>query len=92
MSFSCVSDCRGDTELSVCEGDIRDAEFLRRSCRGASIVFHIAAIIDVKDAVEYGEIHGVNVKGQRSGRRFNAPRDSARLLIWFLFKGRRGFG
>uniref|UniRef100_A0A8C2ZS15 Hydroxy-delta-5-steroid dehydrogenase, 3 beta- and steroid delta-isomerase 1 n=1 Tax=Cyclopterus lumpus TaxID=8103 RepID=A0A8C2ZS15_CYCLU len=58
-----LEDCRGDTELSVFEGDIRDAEFLKRSCRGASIVFHIAAIIDVKDAVEYSEIHGVNVKG-----------------------------
>lgn len=59
-----VSDVRGDTQLSVFEGDIRDGEFLRKSCRGASIVFHVASIIDVKDAVEYGEIHGVNVKGE----------------------------
>nr|XP_040057511.1 hydroxy-delta-5-steroid dehydrogenase, 3 beta- and steroid delta-isomerase 1 [Gasterosteus aculeatus aculeatus] len=58
-----LEDVRGDTQLSVFEGDIRDGEFLRKSCRGASIVFHVASIIDVKDAVEYGEIHGVNVKG-----------------------------
>ncbi|XP_075961041.1 hydroxy-delta-5-steroid dehydrogenase, 3 beta- and steroid delta-isomerase 1 [Anarhichas minor] len=58
-----LEDCRGDTQLTVYEGDIRDGEFLRKSCRGASIVFHIAAIIDVKDSVEYSEIHGVNVKG-----------------------------
>ncbi|XP_037344855.1 hydroxy-delta-5-steroid dehydrogenase, 3 beta- and steroid delta-isomerase 1 [Pungitius pungitius] len=58
-----LEDCRGDTLLSVFEGDIRDGEFLRKSCRGASVVFHMASIIDVKDAVEYGEIHAVNVKG-----------------------------
>ncbi|XP_068428699.1 hydroxy-delta-5-steroid dehydrogenase, 3 beta- and steroid delta-isomerase 1 [Clinocottus analis] len=58
-----LQDCRGDTKLSVFEGDIRDGEFLRKSCRGASIVFHVASIIDVKDAVEYSEIYGVNVKG-----------------------------
>ncbi|KAF3843501.1 hypothetical protein F7725_002350 [Dissostichus mawsoni] len=49
--------------MSVCEGDIRDADFLRKSCRGASIVFHVASIIDVNDSVEYHEIYGVNVKG-----------------------------
>ncbi|XP_029315699.1 hydroxy-delta-5-steroid dehydrogenase, 3 beta- and steroid delta-isomerase 1 [Cottoperca gobio] len=58
-----LEDCRGDTRLSVFEGDIRDGDFVRKSCRGASIVFHIASIIDVNDSVEYSEIHGVNVKG-----------------------------
>ncbi|KAL3056005.1 hypothetical protein OYC64_018665 [Pagothenia borchgrevinki] len=58
-----LEDCRGETTLSVCEGDIRDADFLRKSCRGASIVFHVASIIDVNDSVEYREIYGVNVKG-----------------------------
>ncbi|XP_059198144.1 hydroxy-delta-5-steroid dehydrogenase, 3 beta- and steroid delta-isomerase 1 [Centropristis striata] len=58
-----LADCRGDTKLSVFEGDIRDGDFLRKSCRGASIVFHIASIIDVHDAVEYSEIYGVNVRG-----------------------------
>lgn len=58
-----LEDCRGDTQLTVYEGDIRDADFLRKTCRGASIVFHIASIIDVNDSVEYNEIYGVNVKG-----------------------------
>ncbi|XP_070694044.1 hydroxy-delta-5-steroid dehydrogenase, 3 beta- and steroid delta-isomerase 1 [Pempheris klunzingeri] len=58
-----LEDCRGDTKLSVFEGDIRDGDFLRKTCRGASIVFHIASIIDVIEAVEYREIYGVNVKG-----------------------------
>lgn len=64
MVNSCVSDCRGGTKLSVFEGDVRDGDFLRKACRGASIVFHIAAIIDVKDEVEYSEMYGVNVKGK----------------------------
>ncbi|XP_058509740.1 hydroxy-delta-5-steroid dehydrogenase, 3 beta- and steroid delta-isomerase 1 [Solea solea] len=58
-----LEDCRGSTKLSVFEGDIRDAEFVRKVCRGASLVFHTASIIDVNDSVEYREIHGVNVKG-----------------------------
>ncbi|KAG8000891.1 3 beta-hydroxysteroid dehydrogenase/Delta 5--4-isomerase [Nibea albiflora] len=58
-----LEDCRGDTKLSVFEGDIRDGDFLRKTCRGASIVFHIASIIDVNDSVKYSEMYGVNVKG-----------------------------
>ncbi|XP_070832193.1 hydroxy-delta-5-steroid dehydrogenase, 3 beta- and steroid delta-isomerase 1 [Chaetodon trifascialis] len=58
-----LEDCKGDTNLSVFEGDIRDSEFLRKTCRGASIVFHMASIIDINDSVEYTEIYGVNVKG-----------------------------
>ncbi|TDH06563.1 hypothetical protein EPR50_G00114760 [Perca flavescens] len=58
-----LEECRGNTKLSVFEGDIRDGDFLRKSCRGASIVFHMASIIDVYDSVEYSEIYGVNVKG-----------------------------
>lgn len=50
--------------MSVFEGDIRDGDFLRKACRGASIVFHIASIIDVTDSVEDIEIYGVNVKGK----------------------------
>ncbi|XP_061735554.1 hydroxy-delta-5-steroid dehydrogenase, 3 beta- and steroid delta-isomerase 1 [Nerophis ophidion] len=58
-----LDDCKGETKLSVFEGDIRDADFLRRACRGASLVFHIAAIIDVINAVDPDEIYSVNVKG-----------------------------
>ncbi|XP_034042822.1 3 beta-hydroxysteroid dehydrogenase/Delta 5--_4-isomerase [Thalassophryne amazonica] len=55
--------CRGDTKVVALEGDIRDSDFLRSACRGASVVFHIASIIDVQDSVEYSEIYGVNVRG-----------------------------
>ncbi|XP_073330087.1 hydroxy-delta-5-steroid dehydrogenase, 3 beta- and steroid delta-isomerase 1 [Pagrus major] len=58
-----LEDCRGDTKLSTFEGDIRDGDFLKKTCRGASTVFHIASIIDVNDSVERSEIYGVNVKG-----------------------------
>lgn len=50
--------------MSVFEGDIRDGDFLRKTCRGVSVVFHIASIIDVIESVEYSEIYGVNVKGK----------------------------
>lgn len=58
-----VSDCRGDTRVRAFEGDIRDSDFLRQACRGASVVFHVASIIDVNGSVEFSEMHGVNVKG-----------------------------
>lgn len=48
------------------EGDIRDAEFVRKVCRGASLVFHMASIIDVHDSMEYCEMYGINVKGRGS--------------------------
>ncbi|KAM3861830.1 hydroxy-delta-5-steroid dehydrogenase, 3 beta- and steroid delta-isomerase 1 [Diretmus argenteus] len=54
---------RGETKLSVFEGDIRDSDFLRKACRGASLVFHVASLIDVMGAVDYSELYGVNVKG-----------------------------
>lgn len=50
--------------LSFFEGDIRDVNLLRKICRGASLVFHLASIIDIHDSVEYSEIYGVNVKGK----------------------------
>lgn len=63
--FNCfMSDCRGSTKLSPYEGDIRDGDFLRKVCRGATVVFHLVSIIDVHDAVEESEIYGVNVKGE----------------------------
>lgn len=48
------------------EGDVRDAEFVRKVCRGASLVFHMASIIDVFDSMEYNEMYGINVKGKES--------------------------
>ncbi|XP_060944908.1 hydroxy-delta-5-steroid dehydrogenase, 3 beta- and steroid delta-isomerase 1 isoform X2 [Limanda limanda] len=58
-----LEDCRGSTQLSVFEGDIRDSDFVRKACRGASVIFHTASIIDVNESVEYSELYGVNVKG-----------------------------
>lgn len=48
------------------QGDIRDADFVRKVCRGASVVFHMASIIDVYNSMEYGEMYGINVKGKES--------------------------
>lgn len=47
------------------EGDVRDADFVRKVCRGASLVFHLASIIDVFDSMEYSEMYGINVKGKK---------------------------
>lgn len=58
-----VTACRGNTVLTVFEGDIRDRDLLTKACRGTSTVFHIAAIIDVHDYMEDSEIYGINVKG-----------------------------
>ncbi|MED6275087.1 hypothetical protein CHARACLAT_022864 [Characodon lateralis] len=58
-----LEDCRGETILSVFEGDIRDGNFLKKALRGASTVFHTASLIDVTESVEYNEMYGVNVHG-----------------------------
>ncbi|KAM4608908.1 hydroxy-delta-5-steroid dehydrogenase, 3 beta- and steroid delta-isomerase 1 [Polymixia lowei] len=58
-----LEDCRGQTKVSVFEGDIRDGDFLKTVCRRASVVFHIASLIDVIGALDYSELYGVNVKG-----------------------------
>lgn len=63
VSLCVSSDCKGETKVSVFEGDIRDRELLRRACKGAALVFHTASLIDVIGAVEYSELYGVNVKG-----------------------------
>ncbi|CAL8371809.1 unnamed protein product [Arctogadus glacialis] len=58
-----LEEARGETRLSVLEGDIRDSDFLVRACRGVSVVFHIASLIDVIGALDYSELYTVNVKG-----------------------------
>ncbi|XP_077473829.1 hydroxy-delta-5-steroid dehydrogenase, 3 beta- and steroid delta-isomerase 1 [Stigmatopora argus] len=58
-----LEEIRGDIKLTVFEGDIQDADFVRKACRGATLVFHIASIIDVIEAVMPSKIYGVNVKG-----------------------------
>ncbi|KAL0963591.1 hypothetical protein UPYG_G00308320 [Umbra pygmaea] len=58
-----LEEVRGETALSVFEGDIRDSGLLRRACRGAKLVFHTASLIDVVGKMDYSELHGVNVTG-----------------------------
>ncbi|XP_028993418.1 hydroxy-delta-5-steroid dehydrogenase, 3 beta- and steroid delta-isomerase 1 [Betta splendens] len=58
-----LEECGGGTKLSVWEGDIQDWDFVRAACRGASVVFHIASVIDVLESLDYSEVYGVNVKG-----------------------------
>lgn len=58
-----LQDVRRDKTVSVFEGDIRDSDFVRTACRGASVIFHIASVIDVLGAVDYSELYSINVKG-----------------------------
>ena len=63
FQLSVSPEARGETRLSMLEGDIRDSDFLCRACRGVSVVFHIASLIDVIGALDYSELYTVNVKG-----------------------------
>ncbi|KAL2081088.1 hypothetical protein ACEWY4_022941 [Coilia grayii] len=58
-----LKDKQSETQVSVFEGDIRDVDLLKRACRGASLIFHTASLIDVLGKVEYSDLYGVNVKG-----------------------------
>ncbi|KPP68201.1 3beta-hydroxysteroid dehydrogenase-like [Scleropages formosus] len=58
-----LDESRNQTKINVFEGDIRDSELLTKACQGASTVIHTASIIDVTGAVDYSELHGINVKG-----------------------------
>ena len=49
------------------EGDILDAQFLRRACQGISVVIHAAAVIDVTGVIPRQTILDVNLKGNISG-------------------------
>lgn len=60
------------------EGDVRDAEFVRNVCRGASMVFHMASVIDVYNSMEYSEMYGINVKGKE--RHLNSRNGIFQLL------------
>ncbi|KAM9487217.1 hydroxy-delta-5-steroid dehydrogenase, 3 beta- and steroid delta-isomerase 1 [Clarias gariepinus] len=60
-----LEDCQGETKLSTFEGDIRDSELLKKVCKGASVMFHTASLIDVTGVITYSELYGVNVKGTK---------------------------
>ncbi|KAF7646326.1 hypothetical protein LDENG_00189840 [Lucifuga dentata] len=58
-----LQNVRMDVKLTPFQGDIRNSDLVREVCRGASIVFHTASLIDVMGAVDYSELYSVNVKG-----------------------------
>lgn len=55
--------------MTVLEGDILDAQYLRRACQGISVVIHTAAVIDVSGVLPRQTIVDVNVKGRVSGEK-----------------------
>ncbi|XP_077335711.1 3 beta-hydroxysteroid dehydrogenase/Delta 5--_4-isomerase type 1 isoform X2 [Lithobates pipiens] len=54
---------RDRTAVKTLQGDIRDTDFLHRSCRGVSLVFHAAAIIDTVGKVSKDVVMSINVTG-----------------------------
>nr|BAF66090.1 3-beta-hydroxysteroid dehydrogenase [Glandirana rugosa] len=51
------------TAVKTLQGDIRDADFLHRSCRGVGLVIHAAAVIDTVGKVSKDLVMSVNVTG-----------------------------
>ncbi|XP_059120897.1 3 beta-hydroxysteroid dehydrogenase/Delta 5--_4-isomerase type 1 isoform X1 [Peromyscus eremicus] len=54
------------TKVTMLEGDILDAQCLRRACEGVSVVIHTAAVIDYLDAIPRQTIMDVNLKGTQN--------------------------
>lgn len=54
------------TKVTVLEGDILDAQYLRRACQGISVVIHTAALIDVMGNIPRETIIDVNLKGTQN--------------------------
>ncbi|KAM7318207.1 hypothetical protein ACRRTK_022944 [Alexandromys fortis] len=54
------------TKVTLLEGDILDAQYLRRACQGISVVIHTAAIIDVMGDIPRETIMDVNLKGTQN--------------------------
>ncbi|CAO2599372.1 3 beta-hydroxysteroid dehydrogenase/Delta 5--_4-isomerase type 1 [Lemmus lemmus] len=50
-------------KVTVLEGDILDAQCLRRACQGISVVIHTAAVIDVSGVIPRETIMDINLKG-----------------------------
>lgn len=50
-------------KVTMLEGDILDAQYLRRACQGISVVIHTAALIDVTGVNPRQTILDVNLKG-----------------------------
>ncbi|XP_051021488.1 NADPH-dependent 3-keto-steroid reductase Hsd3b4-like [Acomys russatus] len=58
-----LSKLQTKTKVTVLQGDILDAQCLRRACQGISAVIHTAAVIDVSGVIPRQTIVDVNVKG-----------------------------
>ncbi|XP_060248974.1 3 beta-hydroxysteroid dehydrogenase/Delta 5--_4-isomerase type 1-like [Meriones unguiculatus] len=54
-----------NTKVSVLEGDILDAQYLKRACQSISVVIHTAAVIDVSGVFRRQTILDVNLKGRQ---------------------------
>lgn len=54
------------TKVTVLEGDILDAQYLRRACQGISVVIHTAAAIDVLGTIPRQTIIDINLKGTQN--------------------------
>ncbi|XP_051054816.1 3 beta-hydroxysteroid dehydrogenase/Delta 5--_4-isomerase type 1 isoform X4 [Phodopus roborovskii] len=54
------------TKVTVLEGDILDAQCLRRACQGISVVIHTACIIDVLGIISRQTIIDINLKGTQN--------------------------
>nr|XP_034356535.1 3 beta-hydroxysteroid dehydrogenase/Delta 5-->4-isomerase type 1 isoform X2 [Arvicanthis niloticus] len=53
-------------KVTVLEGDILDAQCLRRACQDTSVVIHTAAVIDVTGVIPRQTILDVNLKGTQN--------------------------
>ncbi|XP_048207840.1 3 beta-hydroxysteroid dehydrogenase/Delta 5--_4-isomerase type 1-like [Perognathus longimembris pacificus] len=58
-----LSKLQTKVKVTVLEGDILDAQCLRRACQGVSVVIHTAALIDVTGVIPRKTIIDVNLKG-----------------------------
>ncbi|XP_018429896.1 PREDICTED: 3 beta-hydroxysteroid dehydrogenase/Delta 5--_4-isomerase type 1-like [Nanorana parkeri] len=54
---------QGVATVKTLQGDIRDSDFLHRSCQGVDLVIHAAAIIDTVGNVSKDVIMSINVTG-----------------------------
>ncbi|XP_031231981.1 3 beta-hydroxysteroid dehydrogenase/Delta 5--_4-isomerase type 4-like isoform X1 [Mastomys coucha] len=57
---------RTNIKVTLLEGDILDAQYLKRACQGISVVIHTAAIIDVTGVIPRQNILDVNLKGTQN--------------------------
>ncbi|CAH6927999.1 NADPH-dependent 3-keto-steroid reductase HSD3B3 [Phodopus roborovskii] len=58
-----LSKLQTKTKVTVLEGDILDAQCVRRACQGISVVIHTAAAIDVLGAIPRQTVIDINLKG-----------------------------